>query len=486
MKKFTKIVATISDRRCDVEFIRALYENGLNVVRMNSAHLNREGFEKIINNVRAVSPSIGLMIDTKGPEIRTTINIDDKPIEFRQGDKVAFTGNPTGQTTHDNICLSYPYIANDVFPGSHFLIDDGELDFTIDSIDGECISATASNSGTLGSRKSVNIPGVQISLPSVTERDKSNILLAIELGIDFIAHSFVRSEKDVQAVQEILDSHNSGIKIISKIENQEGVDNFDSILDASYGIMVARGDLGIEVPAEKIPAIQTEFIQKCILKHKPVIVATQMLHSMIENPRPTRAEISDIANAVNQHTDALMLSGETANGKYPIEAISTMSRVAVEVENSLANQRPTPAFEPETTSFLARQAVASTVVLGTKTIFTDSYTGKTARYISSYRAKYPTVALCYIPSTVRLLALSYGVTAIYKEGITSTRRYLHQALKTMINDNDLTRADLIAYLGSTLGEGHGITFLEINNVGDIMDNYNQYQLPNLEHPIKND
>ena len=181
-----------------------------------------------------------------------------------------------------------------------------------------------------------------------------------------------------------------------------------------------------------------------------------------------------------------MLSGETANGKYPIEAISTMSRVAVEVENSLANQRPTPAFEPETTSFLARQAVASTVVLGTKTIFTDSYTGKTARYISSYRAKYPTVALCYIPSTVRLLALSYGVTAIYKEGITSTRRYLHQALKTMINDNDLTRADLIAYLGSTLGEGHGITFLEINNVGDIMDNYNQYQLPNLEHPIKND
>ena len=275
MKKFTKIVATISDRRCDVEFIRALYENGLNVVRMNSAHLNREGFEKIINNVRAVSPSIGLMIDTKGPEIRTTINIDDKPIEFRQGDKVAFTGNPAGQTTHDNICLSYPYIANDVFPGSHFL----------------------------RSSKSVNIPGVQISLPSVTERDKSNILLAIELGVDFIAHSFVRSEKDVQAVQEILDSHNSDIKIISKIENQEGVDNFDSILDASYGIMVARGDLGIEVPAEKIPAIQTEFIQKCILKHKPVIVATQMLHSMIENPPtpnrqrqiPHRGDLDNVA-----------------------------------------------------------------------------------------------------------------------------------------------------------------------------------------------
>ena len=331
MKKFTKIVATISDRRCDVEFIRALHENGLDVVRMNSAHLNREGFEKIVNNVRAVSPSIGIMMDTKGPEIRTTTNIDDSPITFNTGEKVDFIGNPAGTTSHDTICLSYPHIANDVHPGAHILIDDGEMDFLIDSIEGDIIHATASNHGTLGSRKSVNIPGVQIALPSVTERDKANIMIAIELGVDFIAHSFVRSEKDVQSVQDILDANHSGIKIISKIENQEGVDNFDSILDASYGIMVARGDLGIEVAAEKIPAIQNMIIQKCILKHKPVIVATQMLHSMIENPRPTRAEVSDIANAVNQHTDALMLSGETANGIYPIEAIATMSKVAADV-----------------------------------------------------------------------------------------------------------------------------------------------------------
>ncbi len=484
MKKFTKIVATISDRRCDVEFIRTLYENGLDVVRMNSAHLSREGFEKIINNVRAVSPSIGIMMDTKGPEIRTTTNIDDQPLKFNTGDKVAFTGNPTGTTTNDTICLSYPNIANDVFPGAHILIDDGEIDFLIERIEGDTIHATAANQGTLGSRKSVNIPGVQVALPSVTERDRANILIAIELGVDFIAHSFVRSDKDVHAVQEILDANNSNIKIISKIENQEGVDNFDQILDASYGIMVARGDLGIEVPAEKIPGIQNMIIQKCILKHKPVIVATQMLHSMIENPRPTRAEVSDIANAVNQHTDALMLSGETANGKYPIEAIATMSKVAAEVEQSLANQRPVPAFEADTTSFLSRQAVASTIVLGTKAIFTDSYSGRTARYISSYRANYPTVALCYRHSTVRVLALSYGVMPMYEEGVTSTRKYLLLALKRMINNKKLSRTDSIAYLGGTLGEGHGTSFLEINNAGEIMDNYSTFHLPNLEQPIK--
>ncbi len=447
MKKFTKIVATISDRRCDVEFIRALYENGLDVVRMNSAHLNREGFEKIIKNVREVSHSIGIMMDTKGPEIRTTTNINDMPIEFRTGDKVTFTGNPDGITSHDNICLSYRKIANDVYPGAHILIDDGEIDFAIDRIDGDTIFATASNQGRLGSRKSVNIPGVQIALPSVTERDRANILIAIELGVDFIAHSFVRDENDVHSVQEILDAHNSDIKIISKIENQEGVDNFDSILEASYGIMVARGDLGIEVPAEKIPAIQNMIIQKCILRHKPVIVATQMLHSMIESPRPTRAEVSDIANAVNQHTDALMLSGETASGKYPVEAISTMSKVAAEVEKSLANQRPVPAFEADTTSFLSRQAVASTVVLGTKVIFTDSFSGKTARYISSYRANYPTIALCYRPEAVRRLSLSYGVIPKFEKGITSPRLYLLKALKQMINRADISRSDSIAYLG---------------------------------------
>ncbi len=480
MKKFTKIVATISDKRCDKEFIQALYDNGLNVVRMNSAHLQPEGFRKIVENVRAVSPSIAILMDTKGPEIRTTTNLDDLPIEFTPGDKVTFIGDPAGTTTRDIIYLSYPNIANDVKAGTHFLIDDGEIDFLIDSIEGYNIHATAQNGGRLGSRKSVNTPGANILLPSLTERDRTNIGYAIDLGVDFIAHSFVRSARDVQDIQEILDAHDSPIKIIAKIENQEGIDNFDDILDASYGIMIARGDLGIEVPAERIPGIQHTLINKCIMRHKPVIVATQMLHSMINNPRPTRAEVSDIANAVNQHTDALMLSGETAYGKYPVEAIATMTRVAAEVEKSLVNSYVTPAVEPDVTSFLSRQAVASSKILGTRAIITDSYTGRTARYISSYRGSYPTLAICYHPHVVRLLALSYGVLAVHQHSMGSSRGYIKNALEHLIDSGRLTRQDRIAYLGGAFGEGHGTSFLEINRVGEIMDNYQSFNLPNLE------
>jgi pyruvate kinase len=480
MNKFTKIVATVSDKRCDTEFIKALYENGLNVVRMNSAHLEYEGFSRIVNNVRAVSSSIGILMDTKGAEIRTTTNVNDEVITFVPGDKVTFIGDPTLATTHDTIYLSYPGIANDIQPGIHFLIDDGEIDFEIDSVDGDTIYATAKNGGKLGSRKSVNVPGAHISLPSLTERDRRNIGYAIELGVDFIAHSFVQRASDVLDIQKILDEHKSPIKIISKIENQAGIDNFDEILEVSYGIMIARGDLGIEVAAEKIPGIQSSLINKCIYAHKPVIVATQMLHSMINNPRPTRAEVSDIANAVNQHTDALMLSGETAYGKYPIEAIATMTKVAAEVEKSLVNSRITPTVEPDVTSFLARQAVASSKIVNTRAIITDSYTGRTARYISSYRGSYPTLAICYYKHVVRLLALSYGVIAVYQHRMSSSRIYLKNALAHIIESRHLTHDDRIAYLGGSYGEGHGTTFLEINRVGEIMDNFDCYDLPNLE------
>lgn len=482
MKKFTKIVATVSDRRCDVEFIRDLFVNGMNVVRMNSAHLDFDGFKKIIDNVRAVSPSIGILMDTKGPEIRTTTNIDDADIHFSPGDKVQFVGRPDALTSQSRIALSYPDIASQIRPGVRFLIDDGEISFIVDSIDTDAgiIYATAENGGTLGSRKSVNIPGVAISLPALTPRDRVNIGYAVDLGIDFIAHSFVRNANDVRQIRDILDARGSDIKIISKIENQEGVDNIDEILEASYGIMIARGDLGIEIPAERIPVIQARLINKCIKAHKPVIVATQMLHSMINNPRPTRAEVSDIANAVNQHTDALMLSGETAYGRYPVEAVATMTRVAAEVEKSLSDSRPTPAFEPDRTSFLARQAVASTVVLGTRAILTDTYTGRTARYVSSYRGSYPTLAICYHENAVRLLALSYGVLPIYQPRMETTRVYLQNALNHLIDDGRLTKDDRIAFLGGSFGEGHGTSFLEINSVGAIMDNYNTYEIPNME------
>ncbi|MDE6199992.1 MAG: pyruvate kinase [Muribaculaceae bacterium] len=485
MKKFTKIVATVSDKRCDVDFINDLFVNGMNVVRMNSAHLSLEGFTKIVDNVRKVSERIGILIDTKGPEIRTTNNDfpdKDTPISISIGDKIKFVGNPAGLSSRECICLSYPEIADDVRPGDHLLIDDGELDFIIDSIDNGTINATALNAGSLGARKSVNIPGVSIKLPSLTPLDITNIGYAIDLGIDFIAHSFVRSADDVRAIQSILDERGSSIKIISKIENQEGIDNFDEILEASYGIMIARGDLGIEIPAERIPGIQKNLIDKCIRAHKPVIVATQMLHSMISNPRPTRAEVSDIANAVYQHTDALMLSGETAYGRYPVEAVATMTRVALEAERSIGDASPaiTPVIEPDLTSFLARQSVKSNSVLGTRAIITDSYTGRTARYIASYRGMFPTLALCYRENVVRLLSLSYGVWAIHQPPTSSSRQYLRNGLRHLLESNRLTLDDSIAYLGGGFGEGRGTTFLEINKVSEVMENYCTYSLPNLE------
>ncbi|MDE5585135.1 MAG: pyruvate kinase, partial [Muribaculaceae bacterium] len=407
MLKFTKIVATVSDKRCDVDFIKQLADAGVNVVRMNSAHLELEGFQKIVANARAADPRLAIMMDTKGPEIRTTVTETGEPVEFHVGDQVTFIGNPDGKTSKSVICLNYADIANVVRPGNRVLIDDGELEFTIKEIEGDRILAVADNDGSLGSRKSVNLPGVCIDLPAVTERDRRNIGYAIDLGVDFIAHSFVRSAADVEEVQSILNERNSPIKIISKIENQEGIDNFDGILEASYGIMVARGDLGIEVPAEKIPGIQAMMIQKCITGHKPVIVATQMLHSMIEHPRPTRAEISDVANAVYQRADAIMLSGETAYGKYPVEAVKTMTSVAIEVEASLRHKFDIPPLtDDDITSFLARQAVLSETRVDTKAIFTDAFGGVAARFIASFRGNNPTFAICHNMEVYRWLALS--------------------------------------------------------------------------------
>ena len=328
--KQTKIVASISDRRCDKEFIRKLFFAGVNVVRMNTAHATPDGIRTIIKNVREVSPHLALMIDTKGPEVRTTGV--EAPIEYKTGDTVKIFGRPEVDSTHDIVNVSYPDIAKDVKVGDDMLFDDGEIDMKIVGCDGPMLIAEVQNDGVLGAHKSVNVPGEHIALPAITPKDYPHILLAIEEDIDFIAHSFVRSADDVRAIQKILDEHNSDIKIISKIENQEGVDNIDEIIDVSYGIMIARGDLGIEVPIEKIPGIQRQIIQKCVMKHKPVIVATQMLHTMIKNPRPTRAEVTDIANAIYSFTDALMLSGETASGKYPLEAVQTMAAIAEQAE----------------------------------------------------------------------------------------------------------------------------------------------------------
>lgn len=269
MHKHTKIIATISDKRCDTSFIQQLFNEGMDVVRMNSAHLNKEGFLKIVHNVREVSNRIALLLDTKGPEIRTTKA--EAPIELYAGDLIRIAGNPNGISSREVIYVSYPDIAKEMQPGEDILIDDGEIDLKVEEVHADYILCRVQNDGVVGSRKSVNIPGVRINLPTITDRDRKFIRLAIESDIDFIAHSFVRNKEDVLAVQKILDEYNSPIKIIAKIENQEGVDNADEILDVAYGIMVARGDLGIEVPQEKIPGIQRSLIRKAIRYKNPLL-----------------------------------------------------------------------------------------------------------------------------------------------------------------------------------------------------------------------
>lgn len=468
MQKFTKIVATVSDKRCETEFIKSLADAGVNVVRMNSAHLEYEGFKKIVENTRAADDSIAIMMDTKGPEIRTTPTMTGESVFFKAGEHVEIKGDVEGKTTHDTICLNYPNLAKVLKPGVRLLIDDGEIGFEVEKVADGFVYARAENDGAVGSRKSVNIPGVRINLPAVTERDKRNIGYAVELGVDFIAHSFVRSAEDVKEVKDILDSLGADTKIISKIENQEGIDNLEEILDASYGIMVARGDLGIEVPAERIPGMQTMMINKCIAAHKPVIVATQMLHSMIEHPRPTRAEISDVANAVYQRADAMMLSGETAYGKYPVEAVRIMTGVAKEVESSLRSQMDVPPMrDADIVSFLAHEAVMSENKVGTKAILTDAYRGVSARFISSFRGNNPTFAICHNRSVSRWLALSYGVKAYYyPHSGGDAPRHSVDALRQIVEEKRLLVTDRIAYL---TGTKKGARALEIMTPEEIFE-----------------
>ena len=442
--KQTKIVASISDRRCDVEFIRHLFEAGVNVVRMNTAHADEEGIKKIIKNVRSVSRHIGILIDTKGPEVRTTGCAE--PIVYKEGDVVKIFGRPEMDSTHDMINLSYTNFAADVHEGCHILFDDGALDMEVIGINGPAVIAQVKNDGVLGAHKSVNVPGVHIALPTLTEKDRKNIMLAIDQDIEFIAHSFVRSAADVRAVQAILDAFNSDIKIISKIENQEGVDNIDEIIEASYGIMIARGDLGIEVPIERIPGIQRQIIRKCIMAKKPVIVATQMLHT------------------------------------YPVEAVRTMAAIAEQAEKdlSLRGVIDVPLSENcDIREFMAFGAIQATEKLGVKGIITDNVTGNTARMLAAFRGPHPVLAICYNDKLQRLLNLSYGVIPVYqKEHIDNEKLFL-AAVRMLRQKGYVGLDDRIAYLSGNIGGGGGTKFLEINTVKEVFDHKYQFHLPKV-------
>jgi pyruvate kinase len=468
-KKRTKIVATISDKNCESGFIRQLYEAGMDVVRINSAHLDIAGALKIIKNVREVSDKIAILIDTKGPEIRTTIC--DAPMNIKKGKTYKLTGDPGNKSTVESINVSLKSFANDVPLGSLILIDDGEIELKVIRKEGNSLFCKADNDGVIGSRKSVNIPGVSIALPSVTEKDKEFLKMAAKNDVDFIAHSFVRSKQDVLDVQAELDKYKSPIKIIAKIENQEGVDNLADIIDVVYGIMVARGDLAIEIPYEKIPPIQKMIISRCIYCRKPVIVATQMLHSMITNPRPTRAEVSDIASAIYSQTDAIMLSGETANGKYPVESVKTMTKVAIEVENNKEKFLETPYLNVtgEVSSYLAKVAVKTSLRISAKAIIADTTGGRTIKDMASFRGYNLILAQSYSKRTMRELALSYGVYASYQEKRNSVDEFIHVSLKNLIRAHDLKGNEIVVVLAGNFSGGSGFSFIEVGTVQYLKD-----------------
>jgi len=467
MKK-TKIIATISEEMCDISLLSHMHQAGMDVVRLNTAHQTPEDALKVIKNVRAVSDRIAIMIDTKGPEIRTTVARADIPV--KTGQIIPISGNRECESTAECICVTYDHFVDDLSAGDRILIDDGDVELEVkEKIFGK-LMCEVKNDGIIKGRKSINLPSVKVrNLPPLSDKDKRFINFAIDQDIDFISHSFVRNKEDVLAIQEILDGRQSEIKIIAKIENQEGVDNLEEIIDHVYGVMVARGDLAIEIPAEKIPIIQKRIVQKCIECRKPVIIATQMLQSMITSPRPTRAEVSDVANACLDHTDAIMLSGETAFGKYPLESVKMMAKIADEIEYSLGTFTDAPYEKTKNvTSYLAKSAVKASLRLKTKALIADTISGKTIRSLVAYRGENPIFAQCYSRRVMRELALSFGVQASFMERDLTSHQFLRTALNRLLENDFLTEESLITVLAGNFGSDNGASYVEISTVKNLL------------------
>jgi pyruvate kinase len=468
MKK-TKIIATISDRMCDIPLLARMHLAGMDAVRLNTAHQGTEGARRIIDNVRKVSDRIAIIVDTKGPEIRTASA--EKGVPVKTGETICIIGDSAGTCTEDCICVNYDYLADDLSVGDKILIDDGEIELEVKEKVSRRLMCEVMNDGDIKGKKSINLPSVRIrNLPSLSQKDREFVEFAADQDVDFIAHSFVRGKNDLLAVQEILDAKQSQIKIIAKIENQEGVDNIDEILDHAYGVMVARGDLAIEIPSEKVPIIQKKIVKKCIERRKPVIIATQMLQSMITAPRPTRAEVSDVANACLDHTDAIMLSGETAYGKYPLESVQMMTRIAEEVESSLSTFTDSPYESTQNvTSYLAKSAVKASLRLKTKALIADTISGKTIRSLVAYRGENPIFAQCYSQRVMRELALSFGVHASFMERDLSSHEFLHRSLSRLCRQNLLADTDLVTVLAGNFGSAYGASYVEISTAGNLMN-----------------
>jgi pyruvate kinase len=458
--KLTKILATISGARCSEEFLRTLQAAGMDAVRLNTAHMTTDQALAVVCQIRRVSDRIGILIDTKGPEVRTREITAPVPVEA--GEEVRIVSSaPAGKA----FCVSYPGFIDEVPEGALILIEDGSIELQVTRKKPDELTCLAKNSGVVAPRKNVNVPAVRLNLPALTGRDEEFIHFAADQHIDFIAHSFVRNASDVRAVQAILDTRGSPVKIIAKIENTEGVENLEEILKVCAGVMIARGDLGVEVPFERLPILQKRIIRACARNAKIAITATQMLHSMIENPRPTRAEVSDVANAVFDGTDAVMLSGETATGQYPVEAVSAMARIAREAEQ----QRPEgPAGDMAGTSSQIRAYFAHTAAhacreIPVKAIVADSESGRIARLVSAYRPDVPIYVKSPNMRTVRELSLSYGVYAQHQPPQSSTDELVYESVRSLLADGSITPEDVVVIVGGTPGLSGTTNFLVINS-----------------------
>ena len=459
MKK-TKIICTMGPNTDDKNIMRELAKNGMDVARFNFSHGDHEehlGRLEVLREVRKeLDIPVAALLDTKGPEIRTGLLKDGKKVALKEGQTFTLTTRDVvGDDTITHI--NYSGLNEDVTAGNKILIDDGLIELDVVEVNGTDIVCKVVNGGELGEKKGVNVPNVKIKLPALTEKDKEDILFGIRQGFDFIAASFVRTADCIREIKEILEEHGSNMRVIAKIENAEGIENLDAIIEASDGIMVARGDMGVEIPAEKVPYIQKTIIRKCNEACKTVITATQMLDSMIRNPRPTRAEVTDVANAVYDGTDAVMLSGETAMGKYPVEALKMMATIVEDSESHLdyAAYRQRKVSESNTknvSNAVCFASVSTAHDLGATAIIAPSISGFTTRMLSKWRPSATIIGMSPSMTTVRQMQLQWGVTPVWSRRADTTDELIESSAEELksrgmvhVGDTTVITAGVVTY-----------------------------------------
>ncbi|MEW5953679.1 MAG: pyruvate kinase [Bacillota bacterium] len=471
----TKIVCTIGPACEQIDMLKAMLEAGMNVARFNFSHGAHDEHGQRIKAVRQAAREVGrnvaLLLDTKGPEIRLG-KLSTEPVTLLAGDRLVLTTENI-EGTREKMPVGYRGLPQDVKPGDTILVADGLIELRVIETSRREVLCKVVNGGDLTSRKGINLPGIKVNLPPVTDRDVEDITFGVRQGLDFIAASFVRKANDVLAIRQIVEESDGDLDIIAKIESRESVDNLDEIIKVADGIMVARGDLGVEIPAEEVPLIQKIIIEKCNRAGKPVITATQMLESMIHNPRPTRAEASDVANAILDGTDAVMLSGETAAGQYPVEAVATMARIArtteaaLQYEKILAGKRK--GLSRTVTDAISHATCATAEDLGAAGIITSTESGYTAKMVSKYRPRAPIIAVTPTAPVLRKLCVVWGVEPLLVGRITDTDGMIEAAVDTSLKAGLIKGGDLVVITAGVPAGVHGTTnLIKVHTVGNIL------------------